>query len=161
MQMHWSRAIRSVAVLEAAKGALVLLTGFGVLALLHRNVHTLAVELLTHAHLNPASHYPAIFLDAVAHVTDARLWLYAFGALAYSVLRFLEAYGLWHTRTWAEWLAAVSGGIYVPIEIADLIKAPSWLGAGVLLVNLLVVGLMLQSVRMQHAAHAKTGDGSA
>ena len=41
-------------------------------------------------------------------------------AMTYSALRFLEAYGLWYARSWAEWLAVASGMIYLPFEIYEL-----------------------------------------
>ena len=145
--MRLSRAIRSVAVLEAFKGSLVLLAGLGILSLVHRNVHNVAVELILHAHLNPASHYPNIFLDAVNQLTDSKLWLYAFAAASYASLRLMEAYGLWYAKAWAEWLAALSGALYVPIELFELYRSATWLGLALLLVNLFVVAIMLQAVR--------------
>jgi len=140
-------AIRSVALLEAFKGLLVLLGGLGILALFHRNVHDAAVELIRHAHLNPASHYPTIFLDAASQISDSRLWLYALGAACYSSLRLAEAYGLWLSKAWAEWLAASSGAIYVPFEFVELVRTSSLLSLLILTVNLLVVVLMLQALR--------------
>lgn len=65
--------LRAVAVFEAVKGAVVLAAGLGLLGLLHRNVEVLAEDLLRFSHLNPASKYPQIFLDAAAPMTDARL----------------------------------------------------------------------------------------
>ena len=66
-----------VALVEAAKGLLVLLAGFGLLALIHRDVQAVAERLVWHSHLNPAGKYPRIFLDAAQKMTDARLWLFA------------------------------------------------------------------------------------
>lgn len=145
--MRSSDAVRSVAIFEAAKGVLVLVAGFGLLSLVHRDVHEIAARVIAHAHLNPASRYPRIFLDAAGAMTDARLLLYAGGAALYASLRLAEAYGLWRGLAWAEWLAAVSGAVYVPIEVVGLVRDPGWLGAAVLVANLLVVGVMLDAVR--------------
>ena len=150
--MRLSSALRSVAILEAFKGALVLLTGLGLLSFVHRDVHDMAAQLIRHAHLNPASRYPRIFLDLAAHLDDSRMWLLSLGAAAYACLRFVEAYGLWYAKAWAEWLAALSGGLYVPIEIFELFVSPSWLGLSVMLVNLLVVALMVKAVRLRRQA---------
>lgn len=56
------RTVQIVALFEGAKGALVLLTGLGLLALIHRNVHQVAEQLVRHLHFNPARQYPRIFL---------------------------------------------------------------------------------------------------
>jgi uncharacterized membrane protein (DUF2068 family) len=135
--------LRAVALLEAAKGLLVLATGFGLLSLMHRDVQGLAEQLVRHAHLNPAAHYPRIFLELAADATQARLMLLAAGAAAYALLRLVEAYGLWRARAWAEWFAALSGSIYVPFELAGIARHPSGLGVTLLLLNVLVIALML------------------
>ncbi|MCE1239223.1 MAG: DUF2127 domain-containing protein [Azonexaceae bacterium] len=143
------RSIRSVAAFEAAKGILVLLAASGLLLLVHRDLHALAAALIEHAHLNPAAKYPGIFLDAVDHFQDLRLRWLAAGAAAYSTLRFVEAWGLWHDRRWAEILAAASGTIYLPFELANLMRGFSWLSLGALLVNLAIVVLMLLALRQR------------
>jgi len=136
-------AIELVAYFEAIKGAAVLLAASGLLLLIHKDVHAIAAAFIDHLHLNPASKYPHIFLDAASNLSDGRLMLLALGALAYSLIRFAEAYGLYGEKAWAEVLAAVSGAIYVPFELSGLIHQPSWHGGLLLVINLLVVALMV------------------
>ena len=87
--------MRIVAIAEAAKGTVVLLAGLGLLALINRDVQAIAERLVRLSHLNPASRYPRIFIDAAAHVTNGKLWLLAGAAAAYALVRWVEAYGLW------------------------------------------------------------------
>ncbi len=131
---------RVVALFEAAKGAVVILAGFGLLALIHRNAQDVVEDIVRHLHFNPAKHFPHIFLDLAVSVTDARLWALAATALVYAVVRFIEAYGLWYEQAWAEWFAILSGGIYLPIEAYELVEKATAVRAGILLINLLVVG---------------------
>lgn len=138
--------MRTVAVFEAAKGLLVLLAGFGLLRLLHHDVQAEAERLIAHAHLNPASRYPRIFLDVARELTDTHLVLIACGAALYALIRFVEAWGLWGERRWAEWFAALSGAIYLPIEIVELARHASWQGAATFTLNLVVVLFMLHTV---------------
>ena len=141
-----SAAIKTVALFEAFKGLLVLAAASGLLSLLHRDVHAVASELITHLHLNPASQYPRIFLDAASGVHGATvLWLAA-GAAVYALVRLVEAWGLYAGKAWAEVLAAVSGAIYVPWELVELLRRPSWHGGLLLSINLLVVALMLAAL---------------
>jgi uncharacterized membrane protein (DUF2068 family) len=58
-------------------------------------------------------------------------------------VRFVEAYGLWHARAWAKWLAGASAAIYVPFEVAELYARVTWLALGALTVNVVIVGMML------------------
>lgn len=135
--------VRTVAVFEAAKGVLVLVAGFSLLSLVHHDVQHTAETIVRHLHLNPARHYPRVFIEAAGRVTSSRLWLLAGGAFAYSLVRFVEAYGLWHLRPWAEWFAIISGGLYLPVEIYELFRRPTRVKAVILLGNLLVVAYLL------------------
>ena len=154
--MKSANAIRAVSFVEAFKGAVVLLGATGLLSLLHKDVYAFALLLIDHAHLNPASKYPQIFLDAAAKTGDTRLLMLAAGAAIYALVRFVEAYGLYFERAWAEVLAAGSGAIYVPFEVVGLLRKPSWHGAALLSLNLIVVGIMvlalLQRRRPQNLA---------
>jgi uncharacterized membrane protein (DUF2068 family) len=133
--MHKRYGLRVVSLFEATKGLLVLVVGCGLLALVHENLHKVAEELVRHFHLNPASGYPRIFLDAVDQLDDSRLWLMALCAFAYSVVRFVEAFGLWLRKRWAEWFGLLSGGLYVPVELFEITRGASWPKVAVLVVN--------------------------
>jgi uncharacterized membrane protein (DUF2068 family) len=134
--------LRIVSAFEAAKGLLVLLAGFGVLALIHEDLHQVAKELVRHFHLNPASHYPHIFIKAAKHWTDGQLWALAGSALLYAVVRFVEAFGLWFQRRWAAWFGLLSGGAYVPIELFEITHGATWPKVTLLAVNAGVVGYL-------------------
>ena len=136
-------ALRGVAILELAKGLVVLLVGFGVVSLLHRDAWDVAENLLRILHISPERHYAQIFLDLADNVTDAKLWAVAACAAAYSTLRFIEAFGLWHARAWAQWFALVAGALYLPFEMYELVQRPSLLHAGILVANLGIVLYML------------------
>ena len=136
MEGHRRRGLRVVAVFEGAKGGLVLITGFGLLAFIHRGLHNAAEEVVRHLHLNPARHYPRIFLDAAARVTDTQLRLLALSAFLYAVVRFIEAFGLWHRKRWAAWFGVLSGGVYIPVELFEVAHRLSWARLTALAVNL-------------------------
>lgn len=130
------------ATIEAAKGALVLATAGAIFRYLHTNVQAVAEQLILHFHLNPASHYPRIFLELASHLDDRHLLLLGIGALAYAVIRFVEAYGLWQGMQWAWLFGMASAGVYVPIEIYETLEKPGWAGAAVLAMNLLVLAIL-------------------
>jgi uncharacterized membrane protein (DUF2068 family) len=132
-------SLRVVAAFEGAKGLLVLVTAGAGFEIFHRGAQRAAEELVRHSHLNPASKYPRIFVAAAANLTNTRLLLLALGALAYSLVRFAEAYGLWRGRNWARWLGLITAGLYVPFEVVKLVRHTSWAGDFVLVVNLMVL----------------------
>ncbi len=146
------RGLRVVAVFEALKGAAVLLAGCGVLTLIHKDLHNMAVRLVRLLHMNPARHYPSIFIDAANRVTDFQLWMLALSALAYASVRLIEAYGLWHERRWAEWFGFLSGAVYLPVEMFEIFRKPDGLRVAVFLVNLGVVGYLASALKRSRSS---------
>src|SRR5208337_1111510 len=94
-------------------------------------------------HANPHHHFVGVFVDLVYRVSDVRLWKIAVVATVYVILRFIEAYGLWYIRPWAEWLTIASGSIYIPFEVGDLLRKPDWIRLLILAINLGIVLYML------------------
>ncbi len=134
--------IRGVALFEAVKGSVVILAGFGLLSLIHHDLQAVAEQFVASLHLNPAKHLGRIFIEAAANLNDTRLLLLALMALFYAVLRYIEAYGLWFGKRWAEWLAVVSGGVYVVVEAVELSRGFAWLKVFSLVANLVVVAYL-------------------
>lgn len=131
-----------MALLEALKGSIVLIAGFGIARLVNGAAGEAAEALVDRLHLDAAKKFPRIFLDLAANASDAQLWGLAALALAYALLRFAEAYGLWFGRRWGEWIAAASGAIYVPVEIYELGRGVSTIKVAALLLNTAVVAYM-------------------
>ena len=157
------KALRPIALFEALKGSIVLIAGFGLLGFLNRGNQEYAEQIIRHLHLDPARHYAKLFITTMAQETDTQLMVFAVFAAFYATVRFAEAYGLWHERRWAEWLAALSGGVYVPIEIYELINRATWFKFGALVINLTVVAYMVwlltENHRKQAAAEKKLTAG--
>lgn len=149
-----------MASVEFFKGLIVLLAGFGVLSLVHRDAWDVAENFLEWLKISPDSQYAQVFLNLADQVTDAKLWAVALAAAAYSTLRFVEAYGLWRERAWAEWLALISGAIYLPFEVYEIVRRPDWIRFTILAVNLAVV-LFMAYLRMQGRTRMENSYGTA
>jgi uncharacterized membrane protein (DUF2068 family) len=149
---HPLRALRTVALFEAAKGLVVFGAGFGMLALLHHDLRHLAEALVGTLHLDPDGHRVGLFLAAADKLTDARLWMLSGLAFAYASLHVVEAWGLWLGRTWAKWLGVAAGAIYMPVEIYELWHRASLAKVVVLLLNVAVVVYLARTLRHPPAA---------
>jgi uncharacterized membrane protein (DUF2068 family) len=128
---------------EGLKGTLVFIAGFGLLSLVHHDVQATAEQIVRHLHLNPARHFPRIFIEAAGHIDDTRLMSLAAFAGVYGLVRFIEAWGLWHKRAWAEWFAIISGSIYLPIEVYEIWEHTTGMRVIVFLVNAVIVGYLV------------------
>ncbi|HTJ98482.1 MAG TPA: DUF2127 domain-containing protein [Bordetella sp.] len=136
------RAQRLIALVEAAKGLGALAASIGLLSLLHRDLRHVVSVLIGHFGLNPGDHYPEVLLQYATMVQDTSVRTLVALASAYVILRLAEAYGLWHDRSWGEWLGALSGAIYVPFEVRHLLHRPGALAAAVVLFNVAIVAFL-------------------
>jgi uncharacterized membrane protein (DUF2068 family) len=141
------RVLRAVATLEFGKGIFVVAMGVCALALVHRVVWLIAESLLALLHVNTDRRSAQLFLDFADTITNARLWAAARFAFAYAALRFTEAYGLWKERTWAEWVALISGALLLPWEVRELMRGISLFRVALFVINLAVVLYMLYVIR--------------
>lgn len=149
------RVLRAVASLELIKGIIVLAGIFGILFLVHTDPGDVADWCLTVLHISPDHHFAQVFLDWADSLTDKKLWVVAGVAAVYSILRFVEAYGLWKARAWAEWIALVSGTLYLPFEIFKIVTKPNLFHFSLLLINLAVVLYMAYVLLEARAAKAR------
>ena len=134
--------LRAVASFEAFKGALVILLGLFLL-IYHQRAEDVTENLLDHLHINPDRRLGHALMHAAATVSDARLWTILVAILAYATVRFVEAWGLWHRRVWAEWFALLSGAMYLPLELLKVAERATWERIAVLIINLIIVLYML------------------
>ena len=132
------RGLRAVAALEAFKGLVVLLIGAGLLSIVSRGGASVARELVAWLHLDPDGKYSRAFIDAV-EAGNPHLWVGLTLAAVYAFVRFVEAYGLWRAKRWAEWFAVASFGIYVPFEIYEMWQGVSVIKTTVLGLNVAIV----------------------
>ena len=149
------KMLRAVASLELAKGLVVMAGVLGILFLVHKDPGDVADWCLAVLHISPDHHFAQVFLDWADSLTDQKLWVVAGVATVYCILRFVEAYGLWKARAWAEWIAMISGTLYLPFEIFKLITRPNLFHATLIIVNVAVVVYMAYVLLENRAA--KTG----
>jgi uncharacterized membrane protein (DUF2068 family) len=135
------KGLRMVAMLEASKGVVVLLAAFGFFEIIRHNIDLDAVagNLLYFFHVNPNLRMSHVLMRAAGRMMDTDVLTVLGIATVYSSLRFIESYGLWRQRVWAEWLAIISGAIYLPYEFYKLVRRPTPMHWAILLINIGVV----------------------
>ncbi len=153
------KGLRTVAILEASKGLMGTIGGVLVLGLVHKDVWDVVESIFEFLHISPDRHFAQVLLDLADRVTDAQLWTLATLLFTYALLRLIEAYGLWCTRVWAEWLAILSGLVYMPFEIREILNKSSPIRWGLLLINIALVVyvacIRYSGIRLQRAAQER------
>ena len=142
-------ALHAIAIFEAIKGLAAITAALGLVGLAHRDLRAMAYALIGHFHWDPDAHYPKILLDDATWLANANIRQAVMLAVAYAAIRFTESYGLWKDRAWAEWLAALSGGVYLPIEISHLLQHTTLVNGAGLTCNVAVVAFMVYRLRQR------------
>ena len=145
------KGIRAIAIYEAFKGTIVLIAGIGILTLIHKNIQEFAEDVVFGLHLDPESHYPQLFIEAVGKIDATKIKYIFLFAVFYAIVRYVEAYGLWYLRGWAEWFAIISGAVYLPLEIYEIFKKPTVFRFSVFLLNLAIVLYLIYVRREEHS----------
>jgi uncharacterized membrane protein (DUF2068 family) len=133
------QALRTVATMEFAKGVAVLAAAISLYWVDPTDVIGAFLDFL---HISPDHHMAQMLLRSADFLNNASMWWVILVACVYSALRFAEAFGLWRARPWAEWIALVSGAMYIPFEVVKLARHVSWFHVSILLINLAVVAYM-------------------
>lgn len=140
-------ALRAVALFEALKGVLAIAAALGLLAFLHRDLQHFADELVELLRLHADGRFALSITAAVQRASEFHAATVVAVAGGYAALRLFEAYGLWHSRAWAEWFAVVGGGLYIPFEVEHLVHGHHRLiTLSALAINLLIVAVMVRAL---------------
>ena len=145
-------ALRGIAVFEAAKGLLALAAVCGIISLRHTDLHAAADAFLLRHGIDPERHYTRLFIESVAKATNHGIGEIAALGFAYALIRLAMGYGLWQGKLWAEWLAVIAAGIYLPLEFQHFAHHSTLLNAGVICFNIAVVLYLAKLLIQQRRA---------
>ena len=138
-----SVALRTVAIFEMTKAAIVLLLGYGLFHLMHKNLDEVAERVAQVLRVNPEGKLSNLFFEFASHASNRTLWVLALGTFAYASVGLTGAYGLWREREWAQWFSLMSTALYLPPELYWMLRDPGWLKCAVLVTNIAIFLFML------------------
>ena len=94
-------------------------------------------------------HSKLIGLIQHSFTLDARTLIYlTIGLALYALIELTEGVGLWLGQRWGEYFAMVATSVFLPYEVYDLAVKVTWLRAGALVINLLLVAYLVWSKRL-------------
>jgi uncharacterized membrane protein (DUF2068 family) len=146
--------LRGIALFEATKGIGALIVGIWLLSLLHKDMESVALHLLHFLHrvlhLSPDGHLARSIMRGASRVTHGNLLVFAGVAFFYMIVRFVEASGLWREKEWAAGFALISGAMYMPYEIYELMHHANLIKWAIFISNVLIVAYMVWLLRAAH-----------
>ena len=140
---HHDRWIIVIGGFKLLKGILFVLLGIGALKLLHRDIADILSHWLIDMHFDPESKFVNLLLDKAALIDAHRMKQITIAIFCYACLDFIEGTGLVLEKTWAEYFTLILTASFLPWEFFEIVRHPSWVKAGLVLVNVLVVAYLV------------------
>lgn len=138
-----SSGLLAIAIFKLAKSAFFFCVGLGLFHLLHRDLSEAAQRLATALHFEPEWRITALLTEKITLLDPNKLRDLGFFAFAYSAIALTEGVGLYLEKVWAEYLTLSLTVMFLPWELYELMRRPSWIRLGLLVINLLVLAYLL------------------
>lgn len=147
IQHRHDRGLLTIAIFKLAKAAFFFSMGLGAFRLLHRDLTDEVMKLATALRFDPEGRLVNLVLEKVDLIDPHRLREIGLATFAYSGLALTEGMGLLLEKPWAEYLTLILTVSFLPWELYELARRPSWIRLGLLLTNLAVLAYLVWLLR--------------
>jgi uncharacterized membrane protein (DUF2068 family) len=150
--------VRLIGIIKTFKGLLLLAVATGGIKLLHKDVADEVTRWIERLNMDPHNHWFQKIVEKLGDLDSRKLLVYTIGTFFYASLFLVEGIGLIFAQYWAEWVAVIITGSFLPLEIYELIKKFHWFKVGVIIVNAAIVVYLVWKIRHKakhkQASHA-------
>jgi uncharacterized membrane protein (DUF2068 family) len=144
---HGERLLPWIAAERTLRGLLLIAAGIYLLAHTGSNFGSIANHLARTIELDPRRPFIRHLVARLGRLRRHEIAFFGAAALAYGGLELVEGGGLFLRKRWAEWLTVIATTLLIPVELYELIRKPSALKAGGLIVNIAIVLYLVRVVR--------------
>jgi uncharacterized membrane protein (DUF2068 family) len=137
------------------EGLLLAAIGVGLLKLLHRDVAALVTHWVHVLRVDPDNRYIHRLLARIFVVSPKQLRELSVGTFFYAAVRLTEGTGLLLRKRWAEYLTIVMTGVFIPLEVYELVKHYTTLKLGVFVVNAAILWYLISRIREKGGAQRR------
>jgi uncharacterized membrane protein (DUF2068 family) len=128
-----------IGIFKLTKGLSLLVVGFGLLHLMHRNVGAVTEHWIEVLRVDPDNRFIHRALLRIFNVTPKQLKELSAGTFIYAAIFLTEGTGLLARKHWAEYMTLISTGLFIPLEVYEIYHHFTLLKLGVTIVNVAVV----------------------
>ncbi|CAN5641630.1 hypothetical protein BH10ACI4_BH10ACI4_27260 [soil metagenome] len=137
------RGLLLIGLFKLGKALLFFCIGVGAIHLLHKDLGDELLKLATALKFDPESRMVSVLMEKADLIDAHRLREIGFATFAYSALALTEGIGLLLEKVWAEYLTLFLTISFLPWELYELARRPSWFRLGLLVINLLVLAYLV------------------
>ena len=136
-----------IGLFKLAKGVSLLIVGFGLLRLMHRDVASVVQHWIEVLRVDPDNRFIHRALLKVFNVTPKQLKELSVGTFVYAAIFLTEATGLLTRKHWAEYMTLISTGLFIPLEVWEIHRHFTMLKLGVTVVNVAIVWYLAARIK--------------
>ena len=125
-----------IGVFKVLKSLFFFCLGIGVFHLMNKDLSDEVMHVATALRFDTDGRFVSFLLEKVSLIDVHRLRQIGLFDFGYSVIALIEGYGLVTEKVWAEYLTLILTICFMPYEIYELVRKPSWLWFCLLLINL-------------------------
>jgi uncharacterized membrane protein (DUF2068 family) len=149
------RGLLLIGLFKLGKSILFFCLGFGAIHLLHKDLGDEVMRLATALKFDPESRFVSLVLDKVDLIDAHRLREISLATFGYSAVALTEGVGLLMEKVWAEYLTLILTISFLPWELYELARRPSWFRVSLLLINLAVLWYIVWLLRRKRLLGSK------
>ena len=150
-----------IGIFKLAKSLFFFCIGIGAIHLLHKDLSDEVMRLATALRFDPESRVVGLVMDKVDLIDAERLREIGFATFAYSALALTEGIGLLRRKVWAEYFTLILTISFLPWELYELARRPTWVRLGLLVSNLLVLWYLVWLLKRKRGTSPGVATGMA
>jgi uncharacterized membrane protein (DUF2068 family) len=136
-----------IGVFKLLKGVSLVVLGFGLLKLLHKDVGAVVLHWIEVLRVDPENRFIHRALLRVFNVTPKQLKELSAGTFVYSAIFLTEGIGLLAQKHWAEYMTLISTGLFIPLELYEIYRHFTILKLVVTVVNVGIVWYLAARIK--------------
>jgi uncharacterized membrane protein (DUF2068 family) len=136
-----------IGLFKLVKGVGLLIAGFGLLKLLHKDVEEVALHWIAVLRVDPENRFIHSALLKIFNVTPRQLRELSVGTFIYAAIFLTEGTGLLTRKHWAEYMTLISTALFLPLEFWEIHLHLTLLKLTVTAVNLGIVWYLAASLK--------------
>jgi uncharacterized membrane protein (DUF2068 family) len=136
-----------IGLFKLVKALLLIAIGIGALRFLHKDLSNSVLHWAQVLRVDTDNRYIHGFLVKIFRVTPKQLKELSVGTFIYAGLFLTEGMGLLLRKHWAEYFTIITTGLFIPLEIYELVRHFTVVKLVVTIINVLIVWYLVVRVR--------------
>ena len=136
-----------IGLFKLLKAALLIAVGIGAIKFLHKDLSSTVLHWVQVLRVDPENRYIHGALVKIFRVTPKQLKELSVGTFVYAALFLTEGTGLLLRKHWAEYFTIITTGLFIPLEIYELVRHFTVVKLVVTVINVLIVWYLVARVR--------------